>query len=81
LLVISSGPLLVMFLAATLGLTSDPNPNPIYFGMMAMFTFWPGLILMGIGIYNEKKSAAANSKMIPYTSIFVCKVLIYCAYS
>ena len=61
-LVISSGPLLVMFLAATLGLTSDPNPNPIYFGMMAMFTFWPGLILMGIGIYKEKTSATENSK-------------------
>lgn len=62
LLVIGSGPLLVTLLAATLGLTADPNPNPVIFGMMAMFTFWSGIILMGIGIYKEKTSATENNK-------------------
>jgi hypothetical protein len=62
LLVIGSGPLIVTMLAATLGLTSDPNPNPILFGMMAMFSFWPGLILMGLGFFAERKSDKENSK-------------------
>jgi len=62
LLVIGSAPLLVTMLAAILGLTSDPNPNPVFFGMMAMFTFWPGLILLGVGIYKEKTSAPKNNK-------------------
>ena len=26
------------------------NPNPIIFGLMAMITFWPSLILIVIGI-------------------------------
>lgn len=61
-MVVGSGPLIVTLLAAKLGLTSDPNPNPVVFGMMAMFSFWPGLILMGIGAYKEKTSAAENIK-------------------
>lgn len=56
LFVIGSGPLLVIMLAAKMGLTADPNPNPILFGLMAGLTFWPGLILMGIGAYRVKKS-------------------------
>lgn len=55
LIVLGSGPLFVIILAAKLGLTPDPNPNPVIFGMMARFSFWPGLIMMGIGAYKEKK--------------------------
>lgn len=54
-LVIGSGPLIVTMLAANLGFTSDPNPNPVWFGMMAMFTFWPGLALMVIGLFASRK--------------------------
>jgi hypothetical protein len=35
---------------ARLGLTTDPDPNPIGFGMLAAVTIWPsiGLIVYGI---------------------------------
>ena len=35
LLVIGSGPLLLVIAAADLGLTRDPNPNPVGFGILA----------------------------------------------
>ena len=49
-LVVGSGPLLTIILLAKLGITKDPNPNPVGCGMLAMFTFWPGLILMLVGL-------------------------------
>ena len=52
LFVFGSGPLLLIILAADLGLTRDPNPNPVGFGMLAMFTFWPSIIMMGIGAWR-----------------------------
>lgn len=45
LLVIGTGPLLAIVLAAELGLLSDPNPNPIGPGLLAFVTFWPAVIL------------------------------------
>jgi len=50
LFVLGSGPLLITILLASLGLTRDPNPNPIGFGILALFTFWPSVILIVIGI-------------------------------
>jgi hypothetical protein len=50
LLVFGSGPLLLIILFAKLGLTSDPNPNPIGPGMLAGLTFWPAVICLLIGI-------------------------------
>ena len=49
-LVIGTGPLLGIIVMAKLGLTHDPNPNPVGFGMLAGLTFWPsvGLIIAGI---------------------------------
>jgi hypothetical protein len=52
LLVLGSGPLLGVIAAAGLGLTSDPNPNPIGFGIMAMCSFWPSVILIVCGIVD-----------------------------
>jgi hypothetical protein len=48
--VFGSGPLLIIILATQLGLTRDPNPNPIGFGILAFFTFWPSLFMIAIGI-------------------------------
>lgn len=48
-LVIGTGPLVVTMLLASAGLTADPNPNPVGFGILAFLTFWPGLILTVIG--------------------------------
>jgi hypothetical protein len=44
------GPLLAVIGLAELGLSADPNPNPVGFGIMAFFTFWPSVILMAVGI-------------------------------
>jgi len=50
LLILGSAPLLGVIIAARLGLTSDPNPNPIGPGILVFLTFWPsiGLILAGL---------------------------------
>lgn len=50
LLVAGTGPLLLVVVAAELGLTSDPNPNPIGFGLLTFFTFWPAVILTVWGL-------------------------------
>jgi len=45
--------------AAKLGITSDPNPNPVGLGILAMLSFWPSLIIMALGlieIYRNRKS-------------------------
>jgi len=46
LLAAGTGPLL----AATLGILSDPNPNPIGPGLLAFFTFWPAVIMIAWGL-------------------------------
>jgi hypothetical protein len=43
-------PLLLIIAAATLGLTSDPNPNPIGPGLLVFVTFWPGMICLMTGV-------------------------------
>ncbi|MDG1219608.1 MAG: hypothetical protein P8N08_05470 [Flavobacteriaceae bacterium] len=52
-LIIGSGPLFFVMLFAKIGILDDPNPNPIIFGLMAMITFWPSLILILIGIIKQ----------------------------
>jgi hypothetical protein len=49
LLVVGTGPLTVVILLAKLGLTSDPNPNPVGPGLLAGLTMWPAVILIAIG--------------------------------
>jgi hypothetical protein len=49
LLVVGSGPLLFIILAAELGLWPDPNPNPIGPGLLFFFTVWPALALIFVG--------------------------------
>ena len=50
-----SGPLLVIIAATRIGLTSDPNPNPVAFGILAMLTFWPSLAMMAIGLWKTRR--------------------------
>jgi hypothetical protein len=50
LLILGTGPLLAIVLAAELGLLSDPNPNPIGPGLLAFFTFWPAVIMIALGL-------------------------------
>ena len=46
LFVVGCGPLLAVILLAKLGLLDDPNPNPVGFGILAAFTFWPAVLTM-----------------------------------
>ena len=65
LLLLGSGPLLAVILLAWLGVTKDPNPNPVGFGMLAGLTFWPSAILMIVGVvqsFTRYKSARPTSR-------------------
>ncbi len=50
LFILGSGPLLVVILLAWLGVTDDPNPNPIGLGILTFLTFWPSVIMMIVGL-------------------------------
>jgi len=56
-LVLGTGPLASVMVAARLGFTDDPNPNPVYFGMLAGLTFWPSLALISVGVWQRRKAA------------------------
>ncbi|MFO1323507.1 MAG: hypothetical protein U1F15_05530 [Burkholderiales bacterium] len=50
LLVVGSGPLLFIVVAAAVGLWPDPNPNPIGPGLLFFFTFWPAVLCIVVGV-------------------------------
>jgi hypothetical protein len=52
LLCAGTGPLLVVGVMAGLGLTADPNPNPVGFGILALFTLFPALLLLVWGFVS-----------------------------
>jgi hypothetical protein len=54
-LVLGTGPLLLVILATALGLTDDPNPNPIGPGLLAFVSFWPGVVLTIIGLAQARR--------------------------
>ncbi len=49
-LILGTGPLFAIIVAAALGLLKDPNPNPIGPGMLAAVTFWPAVIMIVWGL-------------------------------
>lgn len=55
LLIVGTGPLLAIIAAAKLGLTDDPNPNPVIFGILAFFTFWPSIALVLSGVAHVRQ--------------------------
>ena len=57
-LVVGTGPLASVMVAAALGFTDDPNPNPVYFGMLAGLTFWPSIGLIAFGVWRCRKQAS-----------------------
>ncbi len=42
-------------IAARLGVGHDPDPNPIFFGMLAGLTFWPSIILILVGAWRVRR--------------------------
>lgn len=59
-LVLGTGPLVAIMIAAALGLTSDPNPNPIGPGILAGVTFWPGIAVAAIGILQAVRRGSGK---------------------
>ena len=53
-LVLGTGPLLFIIVAAAIGLWPDPNPNPVGPGMLAALSFWPGIVCLLIGIFKVR---------------------------
>jgi hypothetical protein len=53
---IGSGPLLAIIAASKLGLMDDPNPNPVGPGILAVLTFWPGIVLMLVGLVRAQRA-------------------------
>lgn len=53
--VIGWRPLLAIVVLAAIGLWPDPNPNPIGPGLLFFFTFWPAVILLGIGVFQVRR--------------------------
>jgi hypothetical protein len=51
-------PLFSIILLTDLGLTSDPNPNPIGPGMLFYLTAWPAIICLVIGIIEVRRRGA-----------------------
>jgi hypothetical protein len=62
LLILGTGPLLFIIIAAALGLWPDPDPNPIGPGFLAFLTFWPGVFCLVTGITRVRRA-----KRIPPT--------------
>jgi hypothetical protein len=52
LLLVGAAPLLFVIIAADLGLTSDPNPNPIGPGLLFFATVWPALGWIAFGVVH-----------------------------
>jgi hypothetical protein len=61
-LAVGVGPLVLIILAAELGLLSDPNPNPIGPGLLAFFTFWPGVGLTVAGAIKTLAGSVRRSQ-------------------
>jgi len=55
-----SGPLLIFLAADEIGLISDPDPNPIGFGLLFFVTFWPAIGLIALGIVRMMWSRVAR---------------------
>ena len=52
---LGSGPLLTVGLGAQLGLTADPNPNPVFFGILA--AMWLMFLPQVRGIENDNATS------------------------
>ena len=61
-LVLGSGPLLFIIVAAAIGLWPDPNPNPIGPGLLFFFTFWPAVVCILIGVIRVNRAKTGGTR-------------------
>jgi hypothetical protein len=47
------GPLFAIILLSRFGMLSDPNPNPIGYGLLFAITFFPAIICLAIGSFQS----------------------------
>jgi hypothetical protein len=59
LLVVGTGPLLIIIVAAAVGLWPDPNPNPVGPGLLCGLTLWPAIICIVVGVIRVRNRRAA----------------------
>ena len=59
-LVLGTGPLVTVMIGAALGLTSDPDPNPVGLGLLAAVSFWPGIAVTAIGVLQAVRSGPGS---------------------
>jgi hypothetical protein len=52
--VLGSAPLFGIIVLAKIGLWPDPDPNPIGPGLLCFVSFWPGVILMCVGVLQVR---------------------------
>jgi hypothetical protein len=55
LLILGTGPLVLIVLAAALGLWPDKNPNPVGLGLLSAVTLWPAVICMVVGVLRVRR--------------------------
>ncbi len=55
LLVFGTGPLVLIIVAAAVGLWPDPNPNPIGPGILSFLSFWPALVCIIVGVVRVRR--------------------------
>ena len=62
--ILGSLPLLAILFLAKIGLWPDPNPNPVGPGILVFVTFWPGVLLMAVGIFRSaiRRGGKAGTK-------------------
>ena len=53
-------PLLLIIVLALIGLWPDPNPNPIGPGLLFFFSFWPGVVCLGIGAIQVRRARSQH---------------------
>lgn len=61
-LIVGTGPLLFIILAAAIGLWPDPNPNPIGPGLLFFLTFWPAVLCILVGVIRVRRARRAEGR-------------------
>jgi len=59
LLILGSAPLVLIIAAAAVSPWPDRNPNPIGPGLLFLFTFWPAVICILIGVVRVHRANRA----------------------
>ncbi len=51
---------------AWLGVTRDPNPNPVGLGILAVLAFWPSVLLVIVGVVQSYTRYRSSQRAAPH---------------